>query len=182
MIVVSNSSPLIALARIGKLQLLATFYERVLIPVEVQHEVTVAGSGLPGAEEVRKAKWIEVAPQKISLHPALVRACQGLGAGERAAILLAKSLSADLVLLDDRKARAVAHEADLAIAGCLGILEDCSGKGLVPDLRQAYVDLLGQRNPIRHQAPASESGSTWAAKVVREIDACSRWLPLLFDG
>ena len=56
MIVVSNSSPLIALARIGRLKLLASLYKRILIPVEVHHEVTVGGHGPPGAEEVRKAK------------------------------------------------------------------------------------------------------------------------------
>jgi len=41
-IVVSNSSPLIALARIGRLNLLASFYERILIPAEVQYEVSLA--------------------------------------------------------------------------------------------------------------------------------------------
>ena len=107
MIVVSNSSPLIALARIGRLNLLASFCKRILIPAEVQYEVTVAGRGLPGAEEVRKAPWIEVVPQKSPADPSLTQACQSLGAGERGAILLAKSLEADLVLLDDRKARRV---------------------------------------------------------------------------
>ena len=65
MIVVSNSSPLISLARIGRLNLLASFYERILVPPEVHHEVTVDGQGLPGAEEVRNAGWIEVAPQGL---------------------------------------------------------------------------------------------------------------------
>ena len=64
MIAVSNSSPLVSLARIGRLNLLASFYKRILIPAEVQHEVTVAGRGLSGAEEVRNANWIEVSPQK----------------------------------------------------------------------------------------------------------------------
>jgi len=108
-IVVSNSSPLIALARIGRLNLLASLYKRILIPTEVRHEVTVAGRGLPGAEEVRNANWIEVISQKSPADPSLARACQSLGAGERAAILLAKSLQADLVLLDEWKARRVAR-------------------------------------------------------------------------
>jgi uncharacterized protein len=56
-IVVSNSSPLISLARIGQLYLLASFYKRILVPAEVHHEVTVDGRGLPGAEEVRNAGW-----------------------------------------------------------------------------------------------------------------------------
>lgn len=144
MIVVSNSSPLVALARIGRLDLLTAFYQRILIPVEVQHEVTVAGRGLPGAEEVRNANWIEVVGEKSRADPTLAEACQSLGAGERAAILLAKSLRADLILLDERKARRIAGDAGLSIVGCLGILEAGARRGLVADLRQAYVDLLQQ--------------------------------------
>jgi predicted nucleic acid-binding protein len=143
-IVVSNSSPLIALARIGRLNLLASFYKRILIPAEVQYEVTVAGRGLPGAEEVRNAHWIEVAPQKPPADPSLAQACQSLGAGERGAILLAKSLEADLVLMDEWKARRVARDAGLSVVGCLGILEAAARRGVVSDLRQAYIDLLRQ--------------------------------------
>jgi len=146
-IVVSNSSPLVALARVGRLNLLAFFYKKILIPAEVHHEVTVAGRGLPGAHEVRNAHWIEVASQKAPPHPSLVQACQNLGAGERGAILLAKSLQADLVLLDDSKARRVARDAGLSVLGCLGILEAGARRGLVPGLRQAYIDLL--RHGIR---------------------------------
>jgi predicted nucleic acid-binding protein len=143
-IVVSNSSPLIALSRIGRLDILASFYGRVLVPAEVHREVTVDGRGLPGAEEVRKAAWIKVAPQVSPADPSSEEACRSLGSGERDAILLAKSLSADLVLLDEWKARRIAREAGLHIAGCLGVLEAGARKGLVPDLRQAYIDLLRQ--------------------------------------
>lgn len=144
MIVVSNSSPLIALARISRLDILASFYKRILISNEVHHEVTVAGRGLPGAEEVSDAKWIKVASPKSPADPSLVQACQSLGAGERSAILLAKSFQADLILLDEWKARRVARDAGLAVLGCLGILEAGVRKGLIPDLRQTYIDLLRQ--------------------------------------
>ena len=144
MIVVSNSSPLVALARIGWLALLTSFYKRILIPAEVQHEVTVAGRGLPGAEEVRNANWIEVISQRPTVQPSLVQACQNLGAGERGAILLAKTLEADLVLMDEWKARRVAQDAGLSVVGCLGILEAGARRGLVPDLGQVYINLLRQ--------------------------------------
>ncbi|MEO8657121.1 MAG: DUF3368 domain-containing protein [Bryobacteraceae bacterium] len=144
MIVVSDSSPLIALSRIGHLDVLASFYKCILVPAEVHHEVTVDGRGLPGAEEVRNAVWIEVVPQQSATDPLLEAACQGLGAGERGAILLAKSLTADLVLLDESKARRIARAAGLSIAGCLGVLEVGARRGLVADLRQAYIDLLRQ--------------------------------------
>lgn len=83
-------------------------------------------------------------PTRPPLNASLEQACQGLGAGERTAILLAKSLPADLLLLDEWKARRIAQEAGLAITGCLGVFEAGARKGLVSDLRQAYIDLLRQ--------------------------------------
>lgn len=166
MIVISNSSPLIALARIGRLNLLASFYKRILISAEVHHEVTVAGRGLPGAEEVHNATWIEVASLKSPMAPSVTQGCQNLGAGERATILLAKSLQADLVLLDEWKARRVARDAGLSVVGCLGILEAGAQSGLVPDLRQAYIDLL-QLHPLRHQAPSGQPSAPWIAETLK---------------
>ena len=143
MTVVSNASPLIALARIGKLGLLASLYGRVLIPKEVHEEVTAQGRGLPGAEEVRRADWIEVrtGPYGPGVEPA---GLVGLGAGERSTILLARSLGAELVLIDERKARRAARELGLEVAGCIGILEAGARRGLVDDLRVVYADLLRQ--------------------------------------
>jgi predicted nucleic acid-binding protein len=97
-IVVSDSSPLIALARIRRLNLPASLFERVLIPPEVHHEVTVAGHGLPGAEEVGNADWIEVRAPRGQVEPSLARACDGFGAGERCAIFVAKSSSVRTLL------------------------------------------------------------------------------------
>lgn len=73
--------------------------------------------------------------------------CPNLGAGERGAILLAKRLQADLVLLDERLARRAARGLGLVVVGCLGILEAGARKSMVPDLRQSYIDLL--RDGIR---------------------------------
>ena len=149
MIVVSNSSPLIAFARIGRLNLLVSVYKKILIPVELHNEVVTVGRGLPGAEEIGRAAWIQVVPRKLPEHAAVAQACQHLGAGERGAILLAKSLPADLVLLDESKARRVALDAGLSIMGCLGALETAAQTGLVSDLRQVYIDLL--RHGIRFE-------------------------------
>ena len=144
MIVVSDSSPLIALARISRLDLLHSLYERILIPTEVHHEVTVEGRDLPGGREVTMAGWIQVVRERSPVDQSLEQACEGLGGGERGSILLAKALPADLVLLDEWKARRVAHNAGLSVVGCLGVLEVGARKGLVFDLRSAYLDLLRQ--------------------------------------
>lgn len=144
MIVVSDSSPLIALARIGRLNVLASLFQRILIPTEVHHEVTVAGRGLPGAEEVIRARWIEIGVPHRPTDQLLEQTCEGLGAGERGAIVLAKSLTADLTLLDESRARRIAQKQGLSVVGCLGVLETGARQGLIPDLREVYMALLRQ--------------------------------------
>ena len=146
MIVVSDSSPLITLARARHLGLLHEFYGRVLIPREVHEEVIVAGSGLPGADEVRRADWIEVPtdPAVIAAGSAVESACSGLGAGERSAIYLASALNADLVLIDEDRARRAGKILGLAVAGSIAVLERGAHLKKVPDLRFVYMDLLDQ--------------------------------------
>jgi predicted nucleic acid-binding protein len=142
--VVSNSSPLITLARIGQLRLIEDFYGRIVIQTDVHQEVVVAGRGLPGAEEVSKADWIEVRSVPAGVDPKLWQNTAGLGDGERSAILLANSLPADLLLLDEWKARRIAQTAGLSVVGCIGILEAAARAGRISDLRLVYVDLLKQ--------------------------------------
>ena len=144
MIVVSDSSPLITLARIRQLDLLRDIFGSIVIPTEVHYEVTVAGRGRPGAEEISKADWIEVQAVPDQTDSSLVQTTAGLGAGERSAILFAKALSADLLLLDELKARRIAQTAGLPIVGCIGILEAGARAGKISDLRLVYVDLLKQ--------------------------------------
>jgi predicted nucleic acid-binding protein len=61
-IVVADSSPLIALAKIGCFDLLKGLYPRLHISGEVYAEIVVAGAGMPGASQVAKSDWIEVVP------------------------------------------------------------------------------------------------------------------------
>ena len=58
--VVSDASPLIALARIGHFDLLPKLYGIIVIPTEVYSEVVIAGAGLPGAKQTAAANWIQI--------------------------------------------------------------------------------------------------------------------------
>ena len=69
---------------------------------------------------------------------------KGIHAGERAAITLAATLHADLLLMDDRKGVKAARRKGLRVTGTLGILELATRDGLV-DFAQA-VGLLQQTN------------------------------------
>jgi predicted nucleic acid-binding protein len=86
------------------------------------------------------------------VHNAIVPAAQianaGLGAGELSAIALAKELSADLILIDEWKARRYAREQGLAVLGCIGVLEGLYEQGHLADLRAAYQRLIQHKARI----------------------------------
>jgi predicted nucleic acid-binding protein len=69
----------------------------------------------------------------------------GLGAGELSAVQLAKETGADLVLLDELKARRYAIAQELPVIGCIGILENLFRAGHLADLREAYIRLLAEK-------------------------------------
>ena len=87
MIIVSNTSPIINLAAIGRLSLLQSLYQNIIIPEAVYHEIVVKGSGQAGADEVPNCDWIDKQALK---NPALAQALLAeLDEGEAAAIALA---------------------------------------------------------------------------------------------
>jgi predicted nucleic acid-binding protein len=140
--VVSDSSPLVILTKLACFDLLSRIFPRIYISAEVHHEVVVAGAGLPGASEVSKAEWIEV--KRLQNPDGLIEAQQkhALGSGEMSTILLAKELDANLVLLDDYKARKLAKAEGLQILGSVGLLETFYARGYLPDLRACFRQLI----------------------------------------
>jgi predicted nucleic acid-binding protein len=139
-IVVSDASPLISLTVIGHLELLKHLYERVLIPEAVYQEITGSDAEIPGASEVRTLEWIISQPVQNEM---VVRALQSeLDHGEAAAIALAVERQADLILIDERRARAVAARLGLNVVGVLGVLVEAKHKDLVPRLQPVLDDLI----------------------------------------
>lgn len=159
MIVVSDSSPLIILAKINCFDLLNRLFPRVYITSEVHSEVVIAGGGLPGATEVSRADWIEVHPLRDRTNRESERRRRGLGPGEMSTIILAKKLAADVVLLDDYRARTAASEEGLRVLGTVGLLEAFQDSGHLDDLRaafsalarNAFIDLRLLNRRLRHR-------------------------------
>jgi predicted nucleic acid-binding protein len=141
-IVVSDASPLISLAVIGHLELLKHLYERVFIPEAVYQEITESDAERPGAAEVRALEWIITQPVQ---NETVVHALQGeLDHGEAAAIALAVERQADVVLIDERRARAAATRLGLNVVGVLGVLVEAKHKALVPRLKPVLDDLIAR--------------------------------------
>lgn len=142
MIVVSNTSPIVNLAAVGQLNLLQQLYDRVIIPQAVYDEIVVAGAGQPGAVEVETYAWIEA---NKAADRVLVASLQlGLDEGEAEAIALAAELKADLLLLDERRGRAVASQLGLRCVGLLGVLMEAKHQDLIAAIKPV-LDALIQR-------------------------------------
>jgi uncharacterized protein len=137
-IVVSDSSPLIGLGDIGKLDLLRALYGSLLVPPDVSEEFT-AGQvprPLPGWVEVREvANRSLVAVLQAEVHR-----------GEAQAIVLAVELQAELVLLDDHHGRRMAAGLGLRHIGVLGILLEAKRRGLLEAIRPLIDDLIVNRS------------------------------------
>jgi len=138
-IVVCDSSPIIGLSAVGKLSFLQRLYGKILIPVSVAREITTGNSGQPGADELQSSDWITIQTVGDSV---LLRALDGeLDRGEAEAIALAVELRAELLLVDERRARKVAARLGLAFVGILGVLVEAKKKGLLVEVRPVLDDL-----------------------------------------
>jgi predicted nucleic acid-binding protein len=120
--VVSNTSPILNLAIIGRLTLMHDQFGEVIIPPAVQAELML-GSGLPGTaliEGALDAGWLHVQSlDRVELAQVLRRE---LDAGESEAIALAVELRVSTVLMDEHAGRAAAHSLGLTPIGILGVL------------------------------------------------------------
>lgn len=124
--IVSNSTPLIAFARIGELELLHRLIQYVLVPEAVWNEVMETG-GRPGAAEIRTATWGEV--RAVRVIPLEIVSL--LDRGELEAIALAEEIAADKLLIDERAARAIATARGLKIIGTAGLLARAKQRGMI---------------------------------------------------
>jgi len=86
--VVSDASPLITLAKIGRLDLLRQLYQTIAITAEVYDEVVVRGAGLAGSTEIAASKWINIARIQNATDLTVAQQKYGLGIGELSVIIL----------------------------------------------------------------------------------------------
>ncbi len=137
--VVSNSSPLIHLAKIGLLDLLAEQFNQILIPKAVWKETVEEGGDEPDAKIIAQASWIKV--EKVSSSPLFTTLLALLDKGEAEAIALAIEIGADLILLDESDARRIAEFYNLKKTGLIGVLIKAKWQGRISSLK-IYLDQL----------------------------------------
>jgi hypothetical protein len=133
--VISNSSPLIALTQIGRLDLLRRLYTHISIPPAVAREVEPTLARLPD--------WVLVQKLAHPLQPITVSG--SIGPGEREVISLGLELGAALLIVDEQPARRLATSLGLRVIGTLGLLMAGKERGFLAKIKPELDRLLAVR-------------------------------------
>jgi predicted nucleic acid-binding protein len=137
MIVIADSSALVALSLCQSLPLLETLFGEVYVPLSVYKEVTFKGK--PEAEALGDYLQARVKPVDMENHP--IQNTTNLGSGELEAIALYMDIDADLLIIDDARAKKAAYENGLEVMGSIGALLLAKERGLITEIR-SLLNLL----------------------------------------
>lgn len=132
--VVSNTSPLLNLALIDRLDLLRNQFSVLDVPEQVWDEIQAGERGTDALEELRNEGFLNI----VSIpEDELFREIQGdIDEGEAAVLRYALEQEADLVLLDEKEARNVARRHEIPRTGVIGILLKSANDETVEDLAE----------------------------------------------
>ena len=143
MIVVSNTTPLIGLASIGRFDLLHAIFGEITIAQAVYDEAVVAGRKEGGAKrEVSGATWVNTVSVRDRLAVEVL--LDELDLGEAETIILARELHADWVLMDEKKGRRKLEQMGMSKIGTLGLLLKARQVGILSAIRPEIERLRHQ--------------------------------------
>ncbi len=119
MIVISDTSILSGLVKIGQIDILQKLFGRVIITVEIVSECShpLAPSGL-GELLSSTSDWLVIEECEGPYHPET----RALDKGEASAITLASTLDDRLLLIDEQAGRSIARQLNIPITGLIGLL------------------------------------------------------------
>jgi predicted nucleic acid-binding protein len=131
-VIISDTSCLIILTKIGELDLLRQLYKTVTITHDILLEY---GEHLPD--------WIEVEQANDHYRQQLLE--MQIDKGEASAIALALETSENIIILDDWKARKLAERLGLSVTGTIGVIIRAKNNGLIPSIIP-YLDKIRETN------------------------------------
>lgn len=138
-LVISNTTPLINFAEIGRLDVLLALFGPLMIPPAVRDELEAKRSLFPQAAQVPAQAGIVVAsPQD---HLLVSELTTRVHRGEAECIALAMENPGSLLLIDDLGARELASTNKLLYTGTLGCLAEAKRKGVLPAIEPVLRDI-----------------------------------------
>lgn len=139
-IVIADASTLIGLLRIGQLYLLEKLFKKIIIPKGVYNEVAVYRK--EGFNVFKRSTYFIV--KNVEDRVSTDFLMPSFGKGEAEVLALAKEKKADLILLDEKRARKTARRAGFKVMGILGILIMSKNKGFIP-LVKPFIEKLNRQ-------------------------------------
>ena len=139
-LVVTDTSCLIALNRVGRLRLLAALYDEVVAPSAVIAEYA-RKQGAPLPDWLREVEVTD----RAEVRRLLLR---GLDWGEAEAITLARTLRVSRLLIDEVRGRKAAVGFGIPITGTAGVLLLAKSEGLIPAVAP-LLDMLRDKHDFR---------------------------------
>lgn len=138
MIAISNSSPMIALSRVDRLQVLKQLFGNVVIPRAVYEEV-VLESNIPfQRENILKAIDDFITVLEPQTNHSFSR---NLGKGERGVLNLALEKKPEVLIIDDKKARNEAKSLGFVPFFTNDVLRLAEKRGLIVSYQQVTQEL-----------------------------------------
>lgn len=132
LVVVSDTSPVRALAHLGHLLVLKQMFQQVVVPPAVNAELLRPPGGLPRVE-VASVPFLSI---RQPLNSQRVREFLAtLDPGEAEALALAEEMQASALLIDEAAGRRMAGRVGLSVLGTLGILLGAKQRNLLSAVR-----------------------------------------------
>jgi len=129
-VIVSNTTPLSCLLKIGKADLLHVLFGTVAIPPEVAAELDEAA---PIHEDWRQQLGFVRVAEATTDDPVMRLLMAEIDLGESAAIALARRINSELLIVDDMAGRRLAQQLGLTITGTVGVVLAAAERHLVDD-------------------------------------------------
>jgi len=162
MLIVADTTPIISLAKINQLKLLDSLYGDIILPEAVYNELIANPLMSSEAEMIKKCTFLKFKKVENEVAVKILQKQLNLGIGESEAIILADTLKADLLLMDEKKARGIAKNMGIRLTGTLGILVEAKRKNSIIKLKP-YLDEL-----IKYNIRISETLYKEILKLVNE--------------
>ncbi len=135
--VVSNTTPILSLLKINKLNLLKGLYGKISVPGAVFQEIE-NGKDKPYYQNLSALDWIEI--KKIKNIDSKMYLLD-LDDGEAEALILAKEQNADLIIMDEILGRKYAKKFQLNLTGTLGVLLKAKERGFIKSISDLLEEL-----------------------------------------
>ncbi len=150
--IVADATPIVYLAKIGKLQLLKQLYEDVIVPSKIREELfTGKHPETAVIEEAYEAGWLEeraLNQNAKNFHSKQLRDAPGLHQGESQAIALSYTGHLPLIIdEDDRTGRRIAKVWGIEVKGTLRVILEAYEARLIQyeETRELFRQLLAER-------------------------------------